>query len=276
MTTVNSEPTCDCGPLDDYFATARRHESALQIALKVGDPVAGLVTAARLGRILRLAADALDAISVVGSPSQRWALLAMFQESTRGMYELLRGVPGGTAELDSQRMVRWLRAAGRSAVALGGPDLFEVDATGIDLSTREFLGLHVARCRFMTGMQGTRVLGALLEHCDFMYSDLRNTLWQRTHVHQSFFRDSSLVDATFDDVSFVDCDLRRADLSVMNNQGSATTHVTFLRCDLRGTSWTGRDLSSVRVRDCRLDGPADRVDSSQVMGGDPPAARVAS
>ena len=263
MMTANTEPTRDTGPLDALFATARRHESALRLALQVGDPIAGLVTAARLAQALRRVSDALDAISA--GVALRGALLAVFQDSTRGMYELLRRVPTETAELDARRVTRWLRARGRSALAPGGPDLFELDATGIAISAAQLLGLHVARCRFITAMPGASFLGALIEQCDFTYGSLRNTLWQHSHADHSFFRDSSLVDATFDHASFVDCDLRRADFSVLDHHGLATiTNVQFLRCDLRGTLWTGRDLSRVRLVACQLDDLAEVADSSQL------------
>jgi len=55
-----------------------------------------------------------------------------------------------------------------------------------------------------------------------------------------------------DRATLFDCDLRGADLS-LHTPGmlgtNAGTH--FERCDLRGTQWTGRDLTGATFTDCR-------------------------
>jgi uncharacterized protein YjbI with pentapeptide repeats len=58
-----------------------------------------------------------------------------------------------------------------------------------------------------------------------------------------------------DDALFVECDLRGADLSVVNTGPRATSvGVRFVRCDLRTTKWTARDLGNVTFLDCRMHG----------------------
>jgi uncharacterized protein YjbI with pentapeptide repeats len=78
-----------------------------------------------------------------------------------------------------------------------------------------------------------------------------------------------------DRVVFVDCDLRRANLSVTDGCILlAPVDVEFIGCDLREANWHGRDLSRVKMTDCRLHGASrqDLADQRQSTGpGEPPA-----
>ena len=253
--------------LDTLFAIARRHDSALVIALAVRDPIAIQMAAGRLDLTLSRASAALDALSR-GAPSRGAELLTIFLESTRGMYERLQLAVSYAQIRDPRRMTQWLLTPGRSESVTSGPDLFELDAKGVALPAATFLGLHVARCWLITDLHDSTLIDTFVEHTDFTYADLRNTLWQQTRAHQSFFREASFADATFDSATFVDCDLRRADFSMADRHGLATTtRVDFLRCDLRGTNWAGRDLCHVRAVDCKLDGIVDRAEATQRTRG---------
>jgi hypothetical protein len=66
-------------------------------------------------------------------------------------------------------------------------------------------------------------------------------------------RDTRFVDTRLDDAVFLDCDFRGADLSMGHDRVGLTTNrgARFVRCDLRGTTWTGRrDLDTVEFVDC--------------------------
>jgi hypothetical protein len=267
MLKAEDTPTSDIHQLDTLFAVARRHDSALVLALAVRDPVATHMAAGCLDQTLRRASAALVALSG-DAPSRRAELITMFVESTRGMYERLKLAVSSAPVLDSRRMIQWLKAPGRSALTPGGPDLFALDAQGVALPAVTFLGLHVAKCWFITDLHDSTLIDAFVEQSDFSYGQLRNTLWQETRVHRSYFRDASFLDATFDRAVFVECDLRGADFSVANTNRLATTsRLDLVRCDLRGTLWTGRDLSHVRTVDCDLDELVDTADVSQLAGG---------
>jgi uncharacterized protein YjbI with pentapeptide repeats len=155
----------------------------------------------------------------------------------------------------------------RRSIATGdGAYLADLDARGVDLTEVRILGVHIARCRFITNMCHASFIDAVIEEGDFTYADLRSTMWQRTQVYRSFLRDSSLVDATLDGSTFTDCDLRGADFSMTDGHGLTFGSTTqFLRCDLRGSNWQGRDLSSVTMADCKLHGLAGLTIASRLQ-----------
>jgi uncharacterized protein YjbI with pentapeptide repeats len=242
--------------LQEIFTTARRHESALAIALQVADPIVGLVAAARLRQTLLRATAAADDLAA-RQPSWQGVLAAEFREVTRGMYELLQRAPTSAGDRDLQKFTRWVLAYGRSTSALDGPHLYELDAAGTDLAGARLLGIHAVRCRFITAMPHARFEDAYIDLSDFTYSNLWRSAWLRTRVHRSHFREASLSGAVLDRTTFIDCDLRGADLSVDEVALPATAgRVQFIRCDLRGSNWTGRDLSRVKLLDCKLYGVA--------------------
>lgn len=94
-----------------------------------------------------------------------------------------------------------------------------------------------------------------LRGCVFDRANLERAIWRRMRVHDCSFVGTSLVDVVLDEMVFVDCDLRGADLSVDKRGGFATMRRSrFERCDLRATNWRGRDLATVALTDCKLYG----------------------
>jgi len=240
----------DGATLDERFAAARRHECALNIALLVGDDLASVVTSARLTQTLQRAREMIAAIEPA---VRRAALEAVFQASTQTMHRLLRVAPTGCPTRDSSRLTRWMLAPGRSTAPTRVPDLFELDAAGTALSDHAFVGLHAARCRFISALPRARFRDVLFERSDFTYGDLRGTVWQHSCARSSCFRDGSFADAVFDGVTFIECDLRRVDFSFGSHTERAATRAQFVGCDLRGAIWDGRDRSDVAIVDCKLD-----------------------
>jgi hypothetical protein len=245
--------------LDKLFTTARACESALAIALRVGDETTAAASATRLRKTLGHARFAIVNGSV-GNPPRRHALVEMFLVSTRGMRQLLQRNPITSApddEYHKHRLRRWGAAIFDTKVPRGGPHLFELDSHGRDLQQALFNGLHVARSKFLTDLRDATFVDTFIERSDFTYARLERTLWQRTCITHSFYHDASFENASLDDVAFFDCDLRDTDFS--HNSARATMNSTqFIRCDLRGSRWFGRDLSSasstIEFIDCQLHG----------------------
>lgn len=242
----------DTDRVDTLFRVARQHESALQLALRVGDELGGLVSAARLLRALDLARAAVDEVSV-RSAIRGAALRAMLDASTRDMVEALGSVRTGPYSRDRPRLLRWIAArAAMTPDRRNGPHVFELDCRGVDLRGAELYGLHIARSRFIADLRRATIRDSIIELSDLTYSDLENTIWQNTTVERSFLRDSSLIDATLDRVAFIDCDLQGARLGLSGTRLVTRNHVQFLRCDLRGVQWGRWDLLGVELLDCRL------------------------
>jgi uncharacterized protein YjbI with pentapeptide repeats len=112
-------------------------------------------------------------------------------------------------------------------------------------------------------LHGARLVDAIIDDTDLAYSDLRDTRWQNTQVNRSAFRQGCMIDASLEHTTFCDCDLRDVDLGVTQPEIS-TSEVRFVRCDLRGAHWAGRDLSRVSFVDCRAE--RDVVDASLYQG----------
>jgi len=245
--------------LDDLFITARMHESALAIALRVGDEMMARASATRLREALERATAAVDKIDIAaaGSPTRWAALRDMYLASTIGMHELLRRSLPPPCSSDPDRGRRWAAACDQTKVARGGPHVFELQSNGRDLQQALFYRLHVARSKFLTDLRDATFLDTFIERCDFTYARLDRTIWQRTCVTHSFYHDASFEGASLDDVAFFDCDLRNTDFSLYSARATMNS-TQFIRCDLRGSRWFGRDLSSagstIEFIDCQLHG----------------------
>src|SRR4051812_36568027 len=168
--------------LDALFVEVRQSACALEIALLVRDAEAGHMAASRL-RLSLSRRTSLPRGATIAERALRAEFLGLFEESTRGMHELLARVPR-TVQAErspappSPRLTRWMMAARRSEGADRVPDLFELDATGHELNDAQFIGLHLARCSFITSLRRARFADAYFDKCDFTYGNLQDTLWQ--------------------------------------------------------------------------------------------------
>jgi hypothetical protein len=261
--------------LETVFATARRHASTLAIALRVEDERIASQAGGRLRRALLCATTTMAAVAT-RDPMSYAVLAAGFRASTQDMYDLLAAAPSLPQDTERARSCAWGADLLRPTDELEPtPDIVGLETAGRDLQMVEFFGLHVARSRFMASLRGTWFVESLVETSDFAYGDLRETLWQRTRVRRCHFREAELGDARFEDALFIDCDLRSANLGDSADHGPAAG-VTFVRCDLRDTTWGGRDLSSVHLIDCTIgDADAGRDAGVCSVGGADPRARAA-
>ena len=136
---------------------------------------------------------------------------------------------------------------------------------------------HWLRCDLDASSLKKAVLsGAILEHCNLSRATLSGASFQGATVSHSNLLRATLVDARLDGAVFTDCNLRGADLSLARADLSlaradpglaradpgraraarvaSLTGTRFLRCDLRETCWSGRDLGGAIFIDCKLFG----------------------
>ena len=254
--------------LDDLFAMARTYESALAIALRVGDETTALASATRLRKALDHARFAIENASA-GNPARRNALVEMVLVSTRGMRQLLQRNPITSAPLGQDRLRRWAAAMHETKVSRGGPHLFELDSHGRDLQQALFYRLHVAHSKLLTDLRDATFVDTFIEFTDFTFAKFDRAIMQRTCIRHSHFRDSSFRNAILDDVAFFDCDLRDADLSFSSSiRGPVATTAQFIRCDLRGARCLGRDLSAVDFIGCQVHGMASDTRARSISRAD--------
>src|SRR6266496_3439182 len=118
------ETTSDSAQLDDLLRSAQQHESAVALALDLGDDVGLLVAAARLRQILLRARVLLEQLRKDTSDRSVSHVLA-FGESTRGMRKLLRRAHAVVAAPEIPKLTQWFLAMRRSLVRTKGPHLHE-------------------------------------------------------------------------------------------------------------------------------------------------------
>ena len=149
-----------------------------------------------------------------------------------------------------------LDRADLSFTRLHGATLTRVRARGAGFASAMIAGTTLTGCDFSgAGMSIAKLGDATIDSCDFSAANLERTTWYRSKVSRCTFAGAVLTDAGLDHAEFTDCDFRGADLGIVQEGllGSSFSAV-FTRCDLRDTSWQGRDLYRVRLIDCRLAG----------------------
>jgi hypothetical protein len=231
--------------MEIVYADARRHGTALTLALAARDELAIAIVGARL----RLALVRLRDQPIPADQRDLVAALEHLVANTRPMF---------TAEpAAAQRVLRWARARRRPhAARTTDPDLFEVRAATTELGPRCFELLHVARSSFAScSLAGSTFDGVVFEDCDLARANLERTRWRGARLVRCSFAGSVLVDAMLDDAVFIDCDLRGADLAAVHRVTLATSRRTeWVRCDLRESNWNRRLLAGTRFGRCSFYG----------------------
>lgn len=110
----------------------------------------------------------------------------------------------------------------------------------------DLTGANVAIGKFEDAIiVGGRFDRAFLDRCSF----------RRANVGGVSFRDADFGNTAFDDAVFCDCDLRGASFSLRTPRLLGTMVKTrFERCDLRDTTWEGRDIGEAVFIDCKPHG----------------------
>ncbi|HEY4177713.1 MAG TPA: pentapeptide repeat-containing protein [Kofleriaceae bacterium] len=154
------------------------------------------------------------------------------------------------AEMDKVTLDR----ADLSYATLDGARLVDVSFRGASLENASayeasFVGCHFEGLdAFLFKLRATR-----FERCDFTGANLMRSVWTQCAITTSAFTGVDLRNARLDEAVFTDCDLRDADLSVPEPGVNTARGARFVRCDLRGAKWDGRDLDGVEFVDCRDD-----------------------
>jgi uncharacterized protein YjbI with pentapeptide repeats len=152
------------------------------------------------------------------------------------------------AEMDKVTLDR----ADLSYATLDGARLVDVSFRGASLENASayeasFVGCHFEGLdAFLFKLRATR-----FERCDFTGANLMRSVWTRCAITNSAFTGADLRNARLDEAVFTDCDLRDADLSVPEPGVNTARGARFVRCDLRGSKWDGRDLDGVEFADCQ-------------------------
>jgi len=238
--------------LDELFETARQHESALNLALRVHDDATAAIECVHLRQALGRMSRMIDRKAGDNEPLRR-SLTDVFVSATQRMRCLLESAPVTIAAPELGRFQRWTRARTTTLIARNGPHIFELDAAGHELQEVVFFSLHVASSRFITNLRRATFWDTFIEGTDFNYSRLDNSDWKDTCVTRSFFRDSSFQDAVFQGCAFFACDFTNVDFSTTHDRPMAAggSRVTqFVRCNMTGTTWNNRNLSNVDFFGC--------------------------
>jgi hypothetical protein len=236
--------------LTKMLTTARRHHRALGLALLAHDEAIAMVAAARLrSSLTALRPTATDC-------GASWAVDEMIASAA----PLLAATScrlGVGADVD--RLCRWAAHAYLQPRRDHGPDLFELAADGRELPGTSWSELHVARCLVVaSNLRGAAFDGALVEECDLSWSNLARTTWRGAELVGTQLAGAMMFESLLEDVTFVDCDLRGVYLGVADNSARPRiARATFLRCDLRETSWRGRTLAGAKFYGCKLYGVHD-------------------
>lgn len=88
-------------------------------------------------------------------------------------------------------------------------------------------------------------------------SELANTRssWRVGRSVRTSFVGTQLVDAVLTHAVFTECDLRAANLAIVNSTvPDAFVRIEFNGRDLRATNWDGRNLAGARFVDCKMYG----------------------
>ena len=167
-------------------------------------------------------------------------------------------------ELDLGRIS--LRAAHLTEVGLRRAACVAADA-----SASRWLRCRLERCDLAMAV----LAGAHLERCELSRARAEGTSWHRATLVHCALRRASLIDARLDRAELRDCDLRGADLSIVRSPNVATlVGARFVRCDLRDTRWTGRELGGAAFVDCKLFGARGATAVAGVMIERPDLSRL--
>jgi len=133
--------------------------------------------------------------------------------------------------------------------------LTDVHMQGTDLSNGSAIAARFTRCR-LVGIDGTlwKLREATFDDCDLTGAWLTRSVWTQVTATGCVFRGADLRNARLDGAMFTDCDFRDADLRVVEAGINTARGARFVRCDLRGTKWDGRELDRVELVDCKLAG----------------------
>jgi uncharacterized protein YjbI with pentapeptide repeats len=143
-----------------------------------------------------------------------------------------------------------------SRIQLRGAALVDITARRARLDVADARSTRWLRCDLSASSFANAVFaGSTLERCDLPDAILVGTSWHRATLSHCTLARARLTDARLDRAVFSDCDLRGARFDIVRSPDVASlAGARFDRCDLRDTSWAGRELSGAVFSDCDLVG----------------------
>lgn len=148
-----------------------------------------------------------------------------------------------------------LDRANLSYAQLQFAELTQVSAREAQWTHAGLVESTLRRCDFSGGEMTSALLHhSRIEDCNFSGATLAHTSFRKAEVSRSTLVSANLTDARLHEAVFTDCDLRGAKLGIAPGGDPPIEDATFIRCDLRDTSWRGRRLVRVHLIDCKLAG----------------------
>lgn len=257
--------------VDGMLALVRRETLIVAIAMQANDDGATLLASGRLRWALECVeqfaaytpselARVSDRLVAARQVAEMWlperpADSMSPDRLPRIVAELLRD-PSGLRRIfaDNTLLIAFdLDGLPLAGITLRGTTIAHVSAKGARLECAEATKAKVVRSSFEGASLRMGIFdGAELEECNLSRANLEGTSWRGARLTRCWAARAVLLNAHLERTRFVDCDLRDVDF-----QGSAditTLDVEFWNCDLRETNWSGRDLSRVTFRRCRMYG----------------------
>jgi uncharacterized protein YjbI with pentapeptide repeats len=267
LTAFAAEPAGE-GPFDPVAeqAALRRLVVSLGVAMRLGDGGIAAAVAARLWRAAGRASRWLAQEARARPASEA----AMIRVHLRAAERLLAEAPAEVSREDLHRLQRWMTAPPSLGAAGARADLFDLDGRGKNLELAALAQLHLLSCQLAGArLARTSFQGAVVDACDLSSADAYCSRWRGALVLRGQLAGVSLAEAELTEAIFSDCDLRGADLTTAAGAGTAGS--MWIRCDLRDSGWSGRQLSEVHFVGCRLDGARELVfaDSTTLVRCDP-------
>ena len=266
--------------IEPLLAVARRETLLLAIAVGALDDDGAVVACARLRWAIGAARQLISALEHerrgerlareldrIANRAQRW-LVVDPPESLSEVKTLVdriaerRGWRAQSIAAEHAQLIDLdLDDLELSRIVLCGATLTEISAQRAGWEAADARSTRWERCRLEAASLATAVLsGSTFEHCDLSCANLEATSWQRATVSHCAMSRAVLIDARLDHAVFSDCDLRGADFAIAHAPSAAAPVGTrFVRCDLRDTSWRGRELSAATFVDCKLESAPARL-----------------
>jgi uncharacterized protein YjbI with pentapeptide repeats len=261
--------------IDALLAVARREMLVLAVAIGAVDDDGAAVASARLRWAI---GSARQLIVALGSDPRVARRACQLDRVANRAQRWLVSEPPRSLQAISSLVDRIAARRGRHARAIAAEhaNLVDLDLDGLELSRILLHGGSLtdvtarrARCD-AADASSTRWLrcdldgcslamavftGGTVERCNLSRANLEGTSWHRATLSHCMLPRARLADARLDRAVFSDCDLRGASFDIVRSPDVASlAGARFERCDLRDTSWGGRELSGAVFTECDLVG----------------------
>jgi uncharacterized protein YjbI with pentapeptide repeats len=263
--------------VESVLAMVRREILLIAVALQTSDNLKVMVAAARLNWALEYAREfAGRSPTVMARLRSRFEMIHSLLRSWQADGSLTNMVPGREQAQGAFAMVSdpYLRGGAvlASDTLIQGLDLDDLPLSGMQLRNAKLLQVTARRARLdnidATGstvtqscfdgasMRHCKLAGARVVECSLSRANFEGANWNGATVVNCVSKRALWFHARIVNSEFVDCDFVDSDFHGFPDTG---TDARFVRCDLRGTRWQGRDLFGASFIGCKLYGVSGRV-----------------